>query len=88
MAQAPKSRIYTQKPKISMKKLGRERALGQAYGQTIELDPRQTSKDLCDTALHEALHIFLPDAKEEIIIKLANNLTEILWHLNYRRIVD
>lgn len=71
-----------------MKKLGRERALGQAYEDIIELDPRQNSKELCDTALHEALHIFLPDAQEGTIIKLANNLTEILWRLNFRRIVD
>jgi hypothetical protein len=78
------------KIKIIIRKLGKERCVGQAYqGENlIEIDPRQNSKDFLGTAIHESLHILYPDLTEEEIIHAEEIMSDVIWRLNYRRIAS
>jgi len=76
------------KIKVIDKKLGRQKAVGQAYtdARVIEVDPRQRSKSYLDTLIHEMLHVYNPDWSESKVTKTANEMTDIIWSKNYRRI--
>ena len=76
------------KIKVIDKKLGRQKAVGQAYSdaRVIEIDPRQTSKNYLDTLIHELLHVYNPEWSENKVSKTANEITDIIWKKNYRRI--
>lgn len=78
------------KIKIIIRKLGKERAAGQAYSgcNLIEIDPRQDSKNFLGTAVHESLHILYPDLTEEEIVHAEEIITDVIWRLNYRRIAN
>tara|TARA_Y100001951_G_C11131231_1_gene178340 strand:- start:326 stop:577 length:252 start_codon:yes stop_codon:yes gene_type:complete len=69
-------------------KLGRQKAVGQAYtdSKVIEIDPRQRSKAYLDTLIHEMLHVYCPDWSETKVGKTATEMTNIIWQKNYRRI--
>ena len=77
-----------QKIKVIDKKLGRQKAVGQAYtdAKVIEIDPRQKSKNYLDTLIHELLHVYNPEWSETKVSKTANEITDIIWKKNYRRI--
>ena len=76
------------KIKVIDKKLGRQKAVGQAYSdaRVIEIDPRQRSKNYLDTLIHEMLHVYNPEWSENKVSKTANEMTDIIWKKNYRRI--
>ena len=76
------------KIKVIDKKLGRQKAVGQAYAdaKVIEIDPRQTSRNYLDTLIHELLHVYNPEWSETKVSKTANEMTDIIWKKNYRRI--
>ena len=76
------------KIKVIDKLLGRQKAVGQAYSDAriIEIDPRQTSKNYLDTLIHELLHVYAPNWSETKVSKTANEMTDIIWKKNYRRI--
>ena len=76
------------KIKVIDKKLGRQKAVGQAYtdARVIEVDPRQRSKNYLDTLIHEMLHVYNPEWSESKVSKTANEMTDIIWSKNYRRI--
>lgn len=78
------------RPKIKVieKKLGRQSAMGIAYTDTglIHVDPRQTSRQYLDTLIHEMLHVYNPEWSESRVSKTANEMTEILWAKDFRRI--
>ena len=69
------------KIKVIDKKLGRQRAVGQAYSdaRVIEIDPRQTSKNYLDTLIHELLHVYAPKWSETKVNKTAKEMTQIIW---------
>lgn len=76
--------------KVRERKLGRERAMGQAFfrKKLIEIDPRQVSKDYLDTLIHETLHILFPKMTEKQVRKSANVISKLVWKNNFRRIMD
>ena len=74
------------KVKIIERKLGRERALGQAWDDLVEIDPRQDSKEYLDTAIHELLHVAQPDLSETSVIRVSRLISSALWKLGFRRI--
>ena len=76
------------KIKVVDKLLGRQKAVGQAYSdaRVIEVDPRQKSKNYLDTLIHELLHVYNPEWSETKVSKTANEITDIIWKKNYRRI--
>ena len=74
--------------KIIYKKLGREKLWGEAYleDNSIVLDIRLKGKKHLEILTHEALHILLPGANEDEIVRISTILTKVLWSENYRRI--
>lgn len=76
--------------RIRFRKLGKERAAGLYWGKKhlIEVDPRQNSRDLCDTLIHEAIHHTAPDLNEDAVWRLSHDITSVLWTMGYRRIQD
>ena len=78
------------KIKINFKKLGREKAFGQAVSSEnlIEIDPRQKQKTLLNTLIHELLHIIEPDWSENKVRKTASVLARYIWEAKYRRLAD
>jgi hypothetical protein len=74
--------------KVVERKLGREKAWGLCYDGIIEIDPRQNSKEYLDTAIHEMLHLVMPEMKEEDVARSARKMASVLWRLGYRRVRD
>lgn len=73
--------------KVFVKKLGRERCVGEAYfGENeIAIDPRQSASEYLDTLTHEGMHLALPDLNEEAIATAATFVSRILWRQGYRK---
>jgi len=42
-------------------------------------------KEELDTWIHETVHTALPNASEEQVIRIANDIAEVLWKVGYRR---
>jgi len=74
------------KVEIIERKLGREKALGQAWDDLVEIDPRQCSKEYLDTAIHELLHIAQPELSESKVVRVSRLISSKLWKLGFRRI--
>jgi hypothetical protein len=74
--------------RIREKRLGRERALGQAWHgeNVVEIDPRQRESERLDTLIHELLHLMEPEWSEERVVEVAGWLSRILWRQGYRRV--
>lgn len=73
--------------KIINKKLGRQKALGQAFsqGKIIELDSRLKNKEHLEILIHEVLHILNWEWKEEKVIQQSRKIANVIWKENYRR---
>lgn len=81
---------------VRKRKLGREGALGLAWGHIengkwtssglIEIDPRQSEKEEMDTAAHEVLHTEYPDLSEEAVERGAGAIIAVLWRLGFRKL--
>lgn len=78
------------KLKVIERKLGRERAWGQAFSGEflIEVDPRQPPREYLDTLIHEALHIFEPDWTERKICITSRKISSLVWEMGYRRFLS
>lgn len=80
------SKRRIKKIKVKFRKLGRERAWGQAWSDGIvEIDPRQGQKRLLNTLLHELLHILEPSWSESHVMKVADTLCNYVWMARFRR---
>lgn len=81
---------------VRKRKLGREGALGLAWGHIenkkwtpsgkIEVDPRQSDQEEMDTVIHEIIHCEFPDLSEESVIRGAESITAVLWKLGFRKL--
>ena len=78
----------TKRIQVRLQKLGREKALGEAYfGENlIRLDPRQRSRVLLNTAVHECLHLCWPDASERKVSRAAGQIADVLHRIGFRRV--
>lgn len=74
--------------KVVYKKLGRDRVWGYAHmgDGLIELDERLRGKKHLEILVHEAMHLLLPEAEEDEVVRLSVELTLLLWSQGYRRI--
>jgi len=76
--------------RIIQRKLGRHGADGRYLkgrkNAIIEIDPRQDPKNELDTLIHEALHHSFPDLDEDSVEKAAQEITEIAWAYNFRKV--
>lgn len=75
--------------KVAYRKLGRERAWGQAFiGEGyIEVDPRLGARRKLEVLCHEQAHLCLPEASEASIDALGKAISKMLWSQNYRQVV-
>lgn len=73
---------------LSERKLGRERAAGQAFPEDglIEIDPRLKPRQWLSTLVHEAVHMAFPDADERSVARAERVIIRILWRAGIRRI--
>lgn len=77
----------TKKPiKVIHRKLGREKALGQAWqdARVIEIDERITGKEYLDVCIHEVTHCQFPKMPEITVNARSTELANILWDLGFR----
>lgn len=75
--------------KVKYKDLRKERVWGFADSVgVIELDKSLKGKKHLEILIHEALHLLLPEAEEEEIVKKSVTLCNTLWHEKYRRVDD
>ena len=74
--------------KIVYRKLGKEKAWGQAHNDDmiIELDPRLKGKHHLTVLIHEILHLQNPSWSETEVINKSRQMANQLWKENYRRI--
>lgn len=84
----PVSRVKLRRPKIVHKDLTADGVWGYANQEDfeIEIERNQVSKEYLNTLIHEMLHCFLPDLKEQHIRKMADLLSDEIWKRKYRRI--
>ena len=72
--------------KIIHRKLGKERAYGQATEEDnlIEIDERLKGYRYLLYLLHEHFHLKHPDWSETKVIKESSKTARFLWELNFR----
>lgn len=58
---------------------------GRASGRTVRIATWQNEQELLDTLLHEAIHCCRPELDEAAVADMANDLSRLMWRLNYRR---
>ena len=81
--------------KVRYQKLGREGVLGLADLDTgeITIDPRQPSRELLGTLLHESIHLLAddmgkPDWPEDRVIEWEEKMRDVVWQAGFRKVVD
>lgn len=77
------------KPQIRVKNIPEEngvRFLGLCYTDDnyIEIDKRQSDREMLNTYTHELLHAFFPSLSEERVTKTADIIADVLWKRGYR----
>jgi len=75
---------------LQERKLGRERAHGQAVdlgtdNPLIELDPKLAGFERLTILVHEATHVAFPTMSERQVIRAGKLIAAVLWADNYRR---
>lgn len=72
--------------KVIHRKLGREKANGQAWTdkRLIEIDDRITGKEYLDVVIHEVTHCQNPKWPEITVTARATELCNVLWELGFR----
>ena len=75
--------------KVVWRKLGRERAWGQAtIGEDlIEVDPRLGAKRQLEVLCHEQIHLTFPFLSEKQVDRAGKDLARMLWAQDYRRVL-
>lgn len=75
------------KVKVKYRKLGRERAWGQAMiGENfIEVDPRLDERRMLRVITHELCHLAFPNASETQVLEAEKIVGQTLWDLGYRK---
>lgn len=81
-------RAEQRKIKLLERKLGREKADGQAWLDRglIEIDPRQNEQARLDTVVHETLHVLLPDFHEAAVRLITARVAGVIWQDGWRRV--
>lgn len=74
--------------KVVYRKLGKERAWGQAHtdSNTIEIDPRLKGRKKMEILIHEALHILNPDMSETKVLDQGRRIANLLWKQHFRQV--
>ena len=83
------SRRKNKGAKVIWRKLGKERAWGQAtIGENlIEIDPRLGAKRQLEVLCHEQIHLTFPHLSEPDVDRAGKDLAAVLWSQDYRRVL-
>jgi hypothetical protein len=83
------SRRKSKPVKVVHRRLGRERAWGQAFiGENkLEVDPRLGAKRMLETLIHEVTHLCHPGMSESEVDRTGKMICKVLWSQNYRRVL-
>jgi hypothetical protein len=75
--------------KVIWRKLGKERAWGQAtIGENlIEIDPRLGARRQLEVLCHEQIHLTFPFLTETQVDRAGKDLAAVLWSQDYRRVL-
>lgn len=81
--------MSSRKSKVVFRKLGREKAWGQAtIGENlIEIDPRLGARRQLEVLCHEQVHLTFPEMSESQVDRAGKDLCKMLWSQNYRRVL-
>jgi hypothetical protein len=74
-----------QQIKVKYEKLRTNWGLAHIGKNLIKIDKTTKGKKHLEILTHEALHILLPEAEEQEIVRLSCALTSLLWKEGYRR---
>ena len=85
----PKRRKSKPAVKVVHRRLGRERAWGQAFiGENkLEVDPRLGAKRMLEVLIHEVTHLAHPGMSESEVDRTGKMICRVLWSQNYRRVL-
>lgn len=77
------------KVKVVSRRLGRERAWGQAFiGENkLEIDPRLGARRSLEVLIHEVTHLAHPGMSESEVDRTGKMICSVLWSQNYRRVL-
>ena len=83
------SRRKSKPVKVVSRRLGRERAWGQAFlGENrLEIDPRLGAKRFLEVLIHEVTHLCHPGMSETEVDRTGKMISKVLWSQNYRRVL-
>jgi hypothetical protein len=83
------SRRKSKPVKVVWRKLGKEKAWGQAtIGEgLVEVDPRLGAKRQLEVLIHEVTHLCHPGMTEAEVDRTGKMISRVLWAENYRRVV-
>lgn len=68
--------------KVFHEKLGRQKAMGIAYKEDrkVIIDERLEGYDYFETAVHEGVHVLIPEWIEEKVEEFSGDLAKYLWN--------
>lgn len=74
--------------KVVYRKLGKERADGQALmeSNTIEIDPRLKGRRKMEILIHEAIHLLNPEMSESKVLEQGRKIANLLWKQHFRQV--
>jgi hypothetical protein len=74
--------------KVVYRKLGKERADGQALIEDgiIEIDPRLKGRRKMEVLIHEAIHLLNPEFSETKVIEQGRKIANLLWKQHFRQV--
>lgn len=74
--------------KVVYRKLGKEKAWGQAHvdTNTIEIDPRLRGRKKMEILIHEAIHILNPEMSETKVLEQGRKIANLLWKQHFRQV--
>ena len=87
MAKRIYSKVCIKKPKVVFKDLSKDGVVGYALEDEheIQIDPKQTDRELFLTCLHESLgHLLLPDLTEKQVVRIEKTYGVIMWNIVLR----
>ena len=83
------SRRKSKPIKVVWRKLGKEKAWGQATigAGLVEVDPRLGAKRQLEVLVHEVTHLAHPSMTEAEVDRTGKMISRVLWAEHYRRVL-
>jgi hypothetical protein len=66
-------------------RMGKLLGFAELGASIVTIDPRQSQKEMLDTAVHEGVHVAFPTLSEEEVERAALIIAQVPWKLGFRR---